>query len=102
MTMTLLIWHQIDFIQNLAFEDSALGFEPEQVVVVHNRGMTGDEALLFKTELLQDSRIAAVSLSETVPGGGSQVTYSAEPEGVGEVMMRVRMVRMATSSKSWA
>ena len=89
MTMTLLIWHQIDFIQNLVFEDSALGFEPEQVVVVHNRGMTEDEALVFKTELLQDSRIAAVSLAETVPGGGSQVSYSAEPEGVGEVMMRV-------------
>ncbi|MCY3669362.1 MAG: ABC transporter permease [Gemmatimonadetes bacterium] len=89
MTMTLLIWHQIDFIQNLVFENSPLGFEPEQVVVVHNHGMTGDEAQVFKTELLQDSRIAAVSLAETVPGGFSKVTYSAEPEGAGEVMMRV-------------
>ena len=89
MTMTLLIWHQINFIQNLVFENSPLGFEPEQVVVVHNHGMTEDEAQVFKTELLQDSRIAAVSLAETLPGGGSQVTYSAEPEGAGQVMMRV-------------
>ena len=89
MTMTLLIWHQIDFIQNLVFENSPLGFEPEQVVVVRNNGMTEDEAQVFKTELLQDSRIAAVSLAETLPGGGSQVTYSAEPEGAGQVMMRV-------------
>ena len=89
MTMTLLIWHQINFIQNLVFDDSALGFEPEQVIVVRNNGMTEDEAQVFKTELLQDSRIAAVSLAETLPGGGSQVTYSAEPEGAGQVMMRV-------------
>ena len=59
------------------------------MVVVHNHGMTGDEAQVFKTELLQDSRIAAVSLAETVPGAFSEVSYSAEPEGAGEVMMRV-------------
>ena len=34
LTMTLLIWHQVDYIQNLLREDSVLGFEPEQVVVV--------------------------------------------------------------------
>ena len=90
MTMTLLIWHQVDYIQNLLHEDSALGFEPEQVVVVHNRGLTMDRARTFKTELLQDSRIAAVSLATTVPGQGSSVTYSVKPEGVEEdVNMRV-------------
>ena len=90
LTMTLLIWHQVDYIQNLLREDSALGFEPEQVVVVHNRGLTMDRARTFKTELLQDSRIAAVSLATTVPGEGSGVTYSVKPEGVEEdVNMRV-------------
>ena len=90
MTMTLLIWHQVDYIQNLLHEDSALGFEPEQVVVVHNRGLTMDRARTFKTELLQDSRIAAVSLATTVPGEGSGVTYSVKPEGVDDdVNMRV-------------
>ena len=89
MTMTLLIWHQVDYIQNLLLEDSALGFEPEQVVVVQNRGLTMDQARTFKTELLQDSRIAAVSLSETVPGGGSRTWYGVTAEGVEEnVRMR--------------
>ena len=93
MTMTLLIWHQLDYFQNLLREDSVLGFDPEQVVVVHNRGLTMDQARIFKTELLQDSRIAAVSLSATVPGQGSQATYGVKPEGVeGEVNMRVYQV----------
>ena len=93
MTMTLLIWHQVDYVQNLLREDSALGFKPEQVVVINNPALTIDQARIFKTELLQDSRIAAVSLSGTVPGEGSQMTYGVKSEGVeGEVSMRVYQV----------
>ena len=93
MTMTLLIWHQVSFIQTMLRENSVLGLEPEQVVIVHNRnsriptgppsargtdnrnsdGLTADQARAFKAELLQDSRIAAVSLSTTVLGHGSGV-----------------------------
>ena len=58
MTMTLLIWHQVDYIQNLLRENSILGSEPEQVLVIKNRALTLDQAQTFKTELLQDSRIA--------------------------------------------
>ena len=89
LTMTLLIWHQVDYIQNLLREDSALGFEPEQVVVVHNLGITSNQARTFKTELLQDSRIAAVSLTQTVPGGGSKAMYRVEAEGVEEKVMMI-------------
>ena len=93
MTMTLLIWHQLDYFQNLLREDSVLGSDLDQVVVVHNRGLTMDQARIFKTELLQDSRIAAVSLSSTVPGKGSRATYGVKPEGVeGEVGIRVYQV----------
>ena len=93
MTLTLLIWHQLDYFQNLLRAGSVLGSDIEQVVVVHNRGLTIDQARTFKTELLQDSRIAAVSLSATVPGQGSQATYGVKPEGVeGEVGMRVYQV----------
>ena len=93
MTLTLLIWHQLDYFQNLLREGSVLGSDIEQVVVVHNRGLTIDQARTFKTELLQDSRIAAVSLSATVPGQGSRATYGVRPEGVeGEVGMRVYQV----------
>ena len=89
MTMTLLIWHQVDYIQNLLREESALGFEPEQVVVIRNSALSIDRARTFKAELLQDSRIAAVSLAATVPGEGSRTRYGVEPEGVeDQVMMR--------------
>ena len=78
MTMTLLIWHQVSFIQSMLRENSVLGLEPEQVVIVSNPragGLTADQARAFKAELLQDSRIAAVSLSMTVPGQGSGHRY---------------------------
>ena len=84
MTMTLLIWHQVSFIQNMLRENSVLGLEPEQVVIVHNArngGLTADQARTLKAELLQDSRIAAVSLSMTVPGQGSQRRYIIRGEG---------------------
>ena len=90
LTMTLLIWHQLDYFQNLLRENSTLGFEPEQVVVIRNLALTMDQARIFKTELLQDSRIAAVSLSETVPGGWSRGMYGFRPEGV-EEQIKVRV-----------
>ena len=80
LTMTLLMWHQLDYIQDLLREDSILGSKPEQVVVVVNRGLTMDQARAFKTELLQDSRIAAVSLSTTVPGQGFGMTVRGEDQ----------------------
>ncbi len=80
LTMTLLIWHQVDYIQDRLRENSILGAEPEQVVVVENRGLTLDQVRAFKTELLQDSRIAAVSLSTTVPGQGFGMTLRGEDQ----------------------
>ena len=80
LTMTLLIWHQIDYIQDRLRENSILGAEPEQVVVVENRGLTMDQIRAFKTELLQNSRIAAVSLSFSVPGGVFEMITSTGEE----------------------
>ena len=80
LTMTLLMWHQIDYIQDRLRENSILGAKPEQVVVVENRGLTVDQTWAFKKELLQDSRIAAVSLSNTVPGGGFGMTITTGEE----------------------
>ncbi len=88
MTMTLLIWHQISFIQNLLRENSVLGLEPEQVVIVYNPrngGLTADQARTLKAELLQDSRIVAVSLSTTVPGQGSGRRYTTYSREEGEM-----------------
>ena len=82
LTMTLLIWHQIDYIQDRLRENSILGAEPEQVVVVENRGLTMDQVRAFKTELLQNSRIAAVSLSFSVPGGVFEMMTSTGEEQI--------------------
>ena len=68
MTMTLLIWSQVGYVQDLLRRDSSMGFEPEQVTVIDNRGLSLDQARILKSELLQDSRVALVSLSETLPG----------------------------------
>ncbi len=105
MTMTLLIWHQIGFTQNLLRENSVLGLEPEQVVIIENRyddgGLTAGQARAFKAELLQDSRIAAVSLSLRVPGLGpggrrrstssGKALYRTDGDFVG--VMGLRMVQ---------
>ena len=80
LTMTLIVWHQVDYVQNLIRRDSALGFEPEQVVVINNRGLTAGQARTFKTELLQDSRIAAVSLSMAVWVGESLTLTGGEEQ----------------------
>ena len=89
MTMTLLIWHQVDYIQNLLREDSILGAKPEQVVVIKNRSLTLDQARAFKTELLQDSRIATVSLSGGIPGEGMGMVFMA---GEDQMMINVYQV----------
>ena len=89
MTLTLLIWHQVDYFQNLLREDSILGAKPEQVVVIENRSLTEDQARAFKTELLQDSRIAAVSISNTIPGGrGSKMVFVS-----GEEQMKINVYK---------
>ena len=87
MTITLLIWHQIGFTQSMLRENSVLGLEPEQVVIIKNPyddgGLTAGQAWAFKAELLQDSRIAAVSLAKRAPlsRGRRRSTDSREKEG---------------------
>ena len=100
MTMTLLIWHQVSFIQGMFREN--LGLEPEQVVIIDNRhrdALTADQARAFKAELLQDSRIAAVSLSSggrmSLPGeGGIKISYRYDAvDGDYVEIMGLRMVQ---------
>ena len=104
MTMTLLMWHQVSFIQNMVRQSTVLGSEPEQVIIVYNPwkgGLTADQARTLKAELRQDSRIAAVSLSMTVPGLSSGRTYREgeveiseyEVDGDFSEIMGLRMVQ---------
>ena len=102
MTMTLVIWYQVSFIQSMFRENSVLGLEPEQVVIIsnpHDGGLTPGQAWAFKAELLQDSRIAAVSLSASgrmsVPGeGGVKISYwDKAVDGDFVEIMGLRMVQ---------
>ena len=88
MTMTLLIWSQVDYVQDLLRRDSSLGFEPEQVTVIRNQGLTLEQTRVLKSELLQDSRIALVSLAETLPGNLSRTWYEVEGEDAAKVQVR--------------
>ena len=83
LTMTLLIWHQLDYFQNLLRENSTLGFKAGTGCGDQRTSALtdGSSPNAFKTELLQDSRIAAVSLSETVPGGWSRGMYGVQAGG---------------------
>jgi hypothetical protein len=86
--MTLLIWSQVDYVQDLLRRDSSLGFEPEQVTVIRNQGLTLEQTRVLKSELLQDSRIALVSLAETLPGNLSRTWYEVEGEDAAKVQVR--------------
>ena len=88
MTMTLLIWSQVGYVQDLLRRESALGFEPQQVTVVRNQMLTLEQARVLKSELLQDSRVALVSLAETLPGNLSRTWYEVEGEDAGKVEVR--------------
>ena len=89
LSMTLLMWHQLDYFQDRLRENSILRLKPEQVVVIRNHGLTVDQARALKTELLRDSRIAAVSLSHKVPGEGFDFQVVADFTTDDPVMMNV-------------
>ena len=90
MTMSLLIWDQVDFIQSLLRQGADSQFQPEQVVVIENKALTPDQARIFKTELLRDSRIVTVGFGTTVPGKAFRAEKLVKPEGAGEqVKIRV-------------
>ena len=63
--------------------------KPEQVVVIRNHGLTVDQARALKTELLRETRIAAVSLSHKVPGEGFDFKIVADFTSDDPVMMNV-------------
>lgn len=60
---TLVVFQQLKFFQN-----KRLGFEKEQVLVVRNPGVLGNNVSSFKETLRQDSHVISVSGSNTLPG----------------------------------
>ena len=63
---TMVVYQQLGYIQN-----KNLGYEKDQVLILPETWQLGDNAEVFKQQLLQDSRIKQVSTSGYLPSGPS-------------------------------
>ena len=71
---TLVIYQQL-----LYFQNKELGFDKEQVLVIHNPGSLGDNVESLKEILRKQSTILSVSGSASLPGTGfSNIGFGAE------------------------
>jgi putative ABC transport system permease protein len=71
---TLVVFQQLKFFQN-----TRLGFDKEQVLVVHNPGALGGQVQPFKEVLSRNSQIINVAGSNTLPGESfSNIGFGAE------------------------
>lgn len=71
---TLIIYQQL-----LYFQNKELGFDKEQVLVIHNPGSLGDKTEPLKETLRKQSAIITVSGSYSLPGTGfSNIGFGAE------------------------
>lgn len=76
---TVAVYQQLRFIQN-----KKLGFEKEQVIMVSDAYMLGEQLRAFKEELRQLPQVASVSASSYIPISGynrSDMTYWKEGKG---------------------
>lgn len=63
---TIVVYNQLEYIQN-----KNLGYEKEQVLILPEARQLGNNAEVFRQELLQDSRVENVSISGYLPSGPS-------------------------------
>ncbi|MCJ7582510.1 MAG: ABC transporter permease, partial [Candidatus Aminicenantes bacterium] len=69
---TFFVFFQMRFVKNYD-----LGFENEQVMVIHYRGQIGNQRDVFKSRILEIPGVIIASNSQTVPGIGSNETFFA-------------------------
>ena len=76
-TGTLLVYYQLRFIQQ-----KKLGFEKEQVVILHDAYGLGNNLLPFKEEMQKAPGVESVAISSYLPveSSRSNTTYSTTPE----------------------
>ncbi len=84
---TVVVHKQLSYIQN-----KKLGYDKEQVMVIHNTWQLGESNEVFKNSLLEDSRIVSVSSSSFMPAGNSNFNnFSVYPEDkVGQLVKTPR------------
>lgn len=61
---TIVVYQQLNFMQN-----KKLGYDKEQVLVLPDGRLLGNNQTVFKEQLLRDSRVVAATIARSVPGG---------------------------------
>lgn len=84
---TVVVHKQLSYIQN-----KKLGYDKEQVMVIHNTWQLGESNEIFKNSLLQDSRIVSISSSSFLPAGNTNFNnFSVYPDDkVGQLVKTPR------------
>ena len=73
---TLVIQRQLDYVQN-----TRLGFEKEQMLILPTRGRLADRAAAFKQELAQLASVQHVTVASAVPGRPNAISWFDHIEG---------------------
>ena len=77
MVGTAVVYKQLTYIQ-----EKKVGYDKDQVVILHDTYLLGNKEELFRQQLLQDSRVVNASISGYIPAGPSDENESVVvPEG---------------------
>jgi putative ABC transport system permease protein len=86
---TFVVYNQLDYIQN-----KKLGYDKEQVVILNNTYLLGDQAETFKNQMLVYPQIVNATVSNYLPVPSSRNNSAVLPEGE-------RDSKKATSMQNW-
>ena len=87
---TLVVMNQLNYIQN-----KKLGFDKNQVLILHNAHLLGQQAETFKNEILKSPGIKHAAISSYLPVPSSRYSTAVFPEGQ-------RDNKNSTSMQTWA
>ncbi len=86
---TIIVYNQLQFIQN-----KKLGFNKEQVLMLDNTYLLGDQVEAFKNDLLNQSQVTNATVSSYMPVPSKRNNSAVVPEGV-------RGSNLTTSMQNW-
>jgi len=86
---TFVVYNQLDYIQN-----KKLGYDKEQVIIMNNTYLLGDQAETFKNQMLAYPQVVNASVSDYLPVPSNNNNSAVLPEGE-------RDSKKATSMQNW-
>ncbi|GAB3494657.1 ABC transporter permease [Spirosoma knui] len=82
---TTVVYQQLRYIQN-----TKLGYDKDQVLVLHGTGALGKNEDVFRRQLLKDARVQNASISAYLPSGPTYMSmFSLYPEAHNEQVRRI-------------